>query len=177
MVMRHIPPHDDPEPPNRQAAFRRTLSQALGRGLFAGVVAGVACVAALVAMIGVRHTAGAGGPPYPWLWILAGALLPPVAGAACGAVFGVHIGVDADDRGLHAVPRSVRLSGPWPRIVDVRAERRRSRTVVAVYLDSGAVLRLRAPYDGLLLGHDPGFERKMFLLLNVWETHRNWHSP
>jgi len=49
--------------------------------------------------------------------------------------------------------------------------------VVAAYLDSGRVIRLRAPYDGGLLDHDPDFERKFFTLRNLWETHRNSRKP
>jgi len=60
-------------------------------------------------------------------------------------------------------------------IVALRAERRGSRNVVALYLDSQAVLRLRAPYDGRLLAHDPQFERRVFLLRDLWETHRRWN--
>ncbi len=171
MVIRHIPPHDDPEPPNRQAAFRRTPRQAAGRGLYLGILAAaVLALAAAVLLLGLR-VLEAHPPAYPWIWILIFGVLVVVV------VFGMPVGVDADDHGLHAVPRSLRLSASWPDIVDVRAERRRSRTVVVVYLGSGAVLLLRAPYDGRLLAHDPGFERKMFTLLNVWETHRNWSGP
>jgi hypothetical protein len=33
---------------------------------------------------------------------------------------------------------------------------------------------LRAPYHGRLLASDPGFERKLFMLRNLWETHRTF---
>lgn len=171
MVIRHIPPHNDPQPPNRQAAFRRTPRQALGRGLYLGILAAaLLALAVAAAFVGLR-VLGARSPAYPWTWISIFGVLVVVV------VFGTPVGMDADDRGLRAVPGSARLSAPWPAIVDVRAERWRSRTVVVVYLESGAVLRPRAPYDGRLLAHDPGFERKMFTLLNVWETHRNWGGP
>lgn len=171
MVLRRIPPHDDPQPPNRQAAFRRTPRQAAGRGLYLGALTAALLTVVAAAVLGGLRMLGARSPAYPWTWILVFGVLVVLA------VCAVRVGVDADDRGLHAVPRSERLSAPWPAILDVRTERRRSRTVVAVYLDDGAVLRLRAPYDGRLLAHDPAFERKMFTLLNVWETHRNWHGP
>jgi hypothetical protein len=45
---------------------------------------------------------------------------------------------------------------------------------VAIYLEDGSTLRLRAPYDGGLLGRDPRFEQKMFMICHLWETHRYW---
>jgi hypothetical protein len=63
---------------------------------------------------------------------------------------------------------------PWRLVVDIRAERRRWRTRVAIYLEDGSTLRLRAPYDGGLLGRDPRFEQKMFMICHLWETHRYW---
>ena len=41
-------------------------------------------------------------------------------------------------------------------------------------LDSGATVQLPLPYDGCLLGHDPGFEDKLFILRQLWEIHRRW---
>jgi hypothetical protein len=61
---------------------------------------------------------------------------------------------------------------PWSRVVDLRAERRGGRTVVSVYLDSGASLQLRAPYSGELFAADPRFESKVFALSNLWRSHR-----
>jgi hypothetical protein len=43
-----------------------------------------------------------------------------------------------------------------------------------VYLDTGQTAWLRAPYHGRLLASDPGFERKLFMLRNLWETHRTF---
>jgi len=39
-----------------------------------------------------------------------------------------------------------------------------------------APARLLAPYDGDLLARDANFEHKFFMLLNLWETHRNWKN-
>jgi hypothetical protein len=61
----------------------------------------------------------------------------------------------------------------WRRVVDIRAERHGARTVAAVYLDTGVVLWLPAPYDGRFLARDPRFEWKLFTLRNLWETHRS----
>jgi hypothetical protein len=75
------------------------------------------------------------------------------------------------------VPRTAGGDAPWHRIEDLRAERRGGRTHVAVYLDSGQVLRLLAPYDGGLAARDPQFERKLFMLRHLWETHRSFVLP
>jgi hypothetical protein len=54
----------------------------------------------------------------------------------------------------------------------MRAERRGGRTVVSVYLDSGASVQLQAPYSGGLFAADPRFEAKMFALSYIWRSHR-----
>jgi hypothetical protein len=59
----------------------------------------------------------------------------------------------------------------------VRAERRGGRAHVAVYLDSGQIVRLLAPYDGGLVARDREFERKLFMLRHLWETHRSFVLP
>jgi len=84
--------------------------------------------------------------------------------------------VEIDDRGVRPVPGAV-PGIPWEEVVDVYAERYGRRTVAALRLDSGATVRLPVPYDGCLLGHDPGFEDKLFTLRHLWETHRRWHTP
>ncbi|GAA3343386.1 hypothetical protein GCM10020358_42410 [Amorphoplanes nipponensis] len=61
---------------------------------------------------------------------------------------------------------------PWSRVVDLRAERRGARTVVSVYLESGASVQLRAPYSGELFAADPQFELKVFALSHLWRSHR-----
>jgi hypothetical protein len=178
MVLRRVSPHGDgrSEGPRLLAAYRRTRRQAIGHGMVIGVAVGVALFVA-GAIVAVARAAMSGGtwPDEP-RWLLAALVLPPAIGAAAGALSGGRTGVDADDLGIHSVPALPRSFGPWSAIVDIRTERRRSKTVVAIYLESGAMLRLRAPYDGQMLGHDPRFERKYFTLLNLWETHRNWRS-
>jgi hypothetical protein len=120
--------------------------------------------------------AGQPTPTNEAAWLLVVAVGPVAVGALAGLVAGVRVGADADDRGIHRVPAAPRSSGPWPAIRDIREERRRNRTIVAIYLDSGAVLQLLAPYDGRLLARDPDFERKVFTVLHLWETHRSWRS-
>ena len=164
------------EGPRLLAAFRRTRTQALGHGLFVGTLIGAAALAAGLVATLIRGMVSAREWPYAWLWLLLAVVLPVVIGGIIGTTTGCRTGVDADDLGIHSVPPLPRSFGPWPAIVDIRAERRRSRTIVAIYLESGAVLRLRAPYDGTMLGRDPRFERKIFALLNLWETHRSWRS-
>jgi hypothetical protein len=176
MVLRRVSPRSgdgQSEGPRLLAAYRRTRRQAAGHGLFAGVIVGVVLFV-VGSVTAVMRAAMSGGTwPYESLGLFASLLAPPAIGVVVGALTGFRTGVDADDLGIHSVPVLPRSFGPWSAIVDIRAERRRSKTVVAIYLESGAVLRLRAPYDGKLLGHDPRFERKYFTLLNLWETHRN----
>jgi hypothetical protein len=144
--------------------------------LFVGLIIGVALVAVGIVVIIVGWVDMGHSPPYPWAWLISALVVPTAIAAVVGGTSDVRIGVDADDLGIHSVPPQPRSFGPWAAIADIRVERRRSRTVVVLYLESGAVLRLRAPYDGLLLSRDPRFERKFFTLLNLWETHRNWRS-
>jgi hypothetical protein len=166
--------------PTLLVGFRWTWRQALARGLQLGAFLALAVIAVALAAVGVprlvdRLASGGGGsvnlPPLAWVAII---VVPLLLGAAIGLARGRHIGADVDDLGIHQVPSAPRSFAPWQRIADIRAERRRRRTVVSVYLDSGAMLRLRAPYDGPLLAHDPLFEQKMFNLRNLWETHRRW---
>ncbi|HET6213797.1 MAG TPA: hypothetical protein VFE14_13115 [Micromonosporaceae bacterium] len=154
------------------ASFRPTAAQAVGRGAYRGLLAGAALAVGggLAALV----TAEAG-------WLAVGVVLlfgGTAIGAVLGAATGRDAGVDADDLGLHRVPGYPPAwpppLAPWGRIADIRAERRRSRTGVVVYLDTGVVQRLAAPYDGPLLSHDPQFESKLFTLRNLWETHRSW---
>ncbi len=175
MVLRRVTPHVG-DGPRLLATFRRTRPQALGHGLFLGAVVGSLLFAAGLVATLVRDVTAHSVWPYPWLWLLLAVVLPVVIGGLIGTLTGSRTGVDADDLGIHSVPPLPRSFGPWPAIADIRAERRHSRTVVAIYLESGAVLRLRAPYDGRMLGRDPRFERKIFMLLNIWEAHRNWRS-
>jgi hypothetical protein len=86
---------------------------------------------------------------------------------------GVGVGVEVDDGGVRPVAGRLPRIG-WEEVVDVYAERYGRRTVAALRLESGAAVRLPVPYDGCLLGHDPGFEGKLFMLRQLWETHRRW---
>ncbi len=142
------------------ARFRPTWQQAIGRGLFLG---------ALLAVLGVTITliiALVATPP-PALWAL-----PPVlavAGVPAGVLLGRRSGTEITARGIRTATRPLE---PWSRVVDLRAERRGARTVVSVYLESGASLQLAAPYSGELFAADPQFELKVFALVNLWRSHR-----
>jgi hypothetical protein len=152
------------------ATFRPTSQQALGRGLYFGVLVSVVGVAAAVLAAAVLAWVGAGAPP-PWVWPLL-AFGPPLAGAGVGVVVGRRTGTEFGAGGIRT--RSVFADGlaPWHRVVDMRAERRGGRTVVSVYLDSGASVQLNAPYSGGLFASDPQFEVKMFALSYIWRSHR-----
>jgi hypothetical protein len=149
------------------ARFRPTGRQAAARGAFAGAVVG----AVLAGLVVASHlTAGRAG----WWTALAALGVPLAAGVLLGPALIRGSGADVDGQGIHPTPASPYSFAPWRRIVDIRPERRGRRTVVSVYLDSGVVHRLAAPYDGALLAGDPDFERKLFTLRNLWETHRSW---
>jgi hypothetical protein len=176
MVIRRLEPRADGPPPRVEAAFRPTVRQALGQGLYLGGLVGLSLATLGAGAAAVWWSAGRPEPDHTGLALLAVAVVPALLGGLGGVLLGVRLGTDADDRGIHRVPAGSRASAPWPEIVDIREERRRNRTIVAIYLDSGGVLPLRAPYDGRLLAHDPAYERKVFTLLNLWETHRNWRN-
>jgi hypothetical protein len=140
-----------------EAAFTPTWRQALRHGLFSGSVVGLAG-ALLAAAI-----ASVGSP----LW-LALAVTSVTAGMVGGALVGRR-GTRIDAGGI----RTARGHEPWSRVVDLRAERRGARTVVSVYLESGASLQLAAPYSGEgLLADDPQFELKVSALSHLWRSHR-----
>jgi hypothetical protein len=176
------------EPPRAAAAtvlarFRPTGRQALGHGLGLGALAAAGMALVLLAATGAPRVVDwlTEGPPrfrvrLPvelWLGGIGAALL---IGVLVGLSTTRHGGVDADDLGIHRVPPMPRSFAPWQRIVEIQAERRRGRTVVAVWLDSGEVLRLWAPFDGRGLSRDHEFEQKLFTLRNLWETHRSWEA-
>jgi hypothetical protein len=152
--------------------FRRTRRQVLGGRLYLGCLAAAAVALLLGVPLLVRWLGGTRDPAWRALAALGASLVPALVGLACGALGGPGPGAVADERGVRRVPQIPRADACWPAIVDIRAERRAGRTVVAVYQRSGLILRLRAPYDGRLLGRDPQFEDKYFTLRNVWETHR-----
>lgn len=163
------------------AHFRPTWRQVLGHGLSLGAIWTVLCLLAGLAavttpalvdqFVGTHLAADAGLPVGVWLALL---LAPGPLGVLIGVVGRRRVGVDLEDRGIQRVPRLPGAFRPWKEIVDVRVERRRGQAVVAVFLRSGVVLRLRAPYDGGLLGRDPHFEHKVFVIRHLWETHRDW---
>jgi hypothetical protein len=176
MVMRRIPRFTG-EPPQRVlASFRRTHSQALGHGIFVGLVAGAVLAGATVIAFLVRRIAGGHGPPYTSMWLIFAFMMPLIVGVLIGGSLGTRVGADADDLGVHVVPRPLNSFSGWPAITDIRAERRGQRTVIMLYMDNGTAVRLPAPYSGPILAHDASLERKFFTLLNLWETHRNWKS-
>jgi hypothetical protein len=142
------------------ARFRPTWQQALGRGLYLGSLSSVLGVT--IALV----TAAVTTPP-PWLWALPAALT--AAGLLGGVFRGRRSGTEITARGIRTAARSVE---PWSRVVDLRAERRGARTVVSVYLESGASVQLAAPYSGELFAADPQFELKVFALAHLWRSHR-----
>jgi hypothetical protein len=151
--------------------FRPTPVQALGRGGYLGGVLGVAASPVLLLAWGL--SAARAGIPC-WLAVAAPLVAGPVLGATFGLAFGRITGTDVDNLGIHPVPGRPGLYAPWQRIEDLRTERVDGRTQVAVCFDTGYVARLGAPYDGRLLAGDPKFERKLFMLRNLWETHRSF---
>ena len=142
------------------ARFRPTWQQAIGRGLFLGALLAVlgVTIALIIALVAT---------PPPGLWALPAALA--VAGVPAGVLLGRRSGTEITARGIRTATRPLE---PWSRVVDLRAERRGARTVVSVYLESGASLQLAAPYSGELFAADPQFELKVFALANLWRSHR-----
>ncbi|HET9516321.1 MAG TPA: hypothetical protein VFO77_01210 [Actinoplanes sp.] len=153
------------------ARFRPTWQQALARGVYLGVLVAIGAVAVtfVVAIGSLVFLAGDLPPVWVWASLLCG---PPVFGGAAGLVLGRRVGADIEVGGIRLVPGPRRSVEPWSGVVDLRAERRGARTVVSVYLESGAAVRLRAPYDGELLAADPLFERKLCTLAQLWRSHR-----
>jgi hypothetical protein len=153
--------------------LRPTRAQALGHGAYLGGLIGVAVGGALLVLVAGGVVTRFGG------WYAA--VGPLVAGLAVGGLAGVAFGrdegVDIDDLGIHLLPRTGETSLRWQAVDDLRAERRGGRIHVAVYLNTGQIARLGAPYDGKLLAGDPAFERKLFMLRNLWETHRYTRAP
>ncbi|WP_307872803.1 PH domain-containing protein [Paractinoplanes ovalisporus] len=126
---------------------------------------GVTLLAAMLTLTGFIE------PPRGVTWA-AMSLVPPLGGAMVGILAGRVTGTQISARGIRT--RSV-FNGdvaPWDEVVDLRAERRGARTVVSVYLNSGASVQLQAPYSGELFASDPRFEGKMFALSHLWRSHR-----
>lgn len=148
--------------------FRPTAAQAAGRGAYLGGGVGLAGALLLLAVGGPLVAA-----PALMGILLAVPVLLGVAGGAGGAVlFGRTGGTDIDDLGLRSVPARSDAFTAWQRVLELRVQRRGGRTQIVAYLDTGQVVWLPAPYHGRLLAADPEFERKLFMLRNLWETHR-----
>jgi hypothetical protein len=148
------------------ARFRPTWQQALGRGLYLGAVLSVIGLSAAL----LASWTSAQAPPG-WIWALL-AFLPSVAGALGGVLLRPRLGTEVDACGIRTITPFGCGVEPWSRVVDLRAERRGARTVVSVYLDSGASVQLAAPYSGELFAADPQFELKLFTLSHLWRSHR-----
>jgi hypothetical protein len=153
-------------------SFRPGWWQGFGRGAYLGAFAAapLGLAGAVLCLVGAPLCAST---PV-WLAGVAPLLLGPAAGGLVGAAFGRDAGADIDDRGIHPVPAAGDRYASWHRIEDVRTERVGGRTWITVCFDTGQVARLGAPYDGRLLGRDREFERKLFLLRNLWENHRSY---
>jgi hypothetical protein len=147
------------------ARFNPTWQQLLGRGLYHGVL-GSMVGGTLTILAWVASSA-----PPAWWWALL-TVAPPLAGALAGLLLGRRDRTEIDAGGIHTVTPFAQGVEPWSRVVDLRAERRGARTVVSVYLDSGASVQLRAPYSGELFAADPRFELKLSALANLWRSHR-----
>jgi hypothetical protein len=147
------------------ARFTPTWQQALGRGLYHGALASVLGSTLMIVAWAVS------GAPSAWWWALL-TIGPPLAGALIGVLVGSRSGTEIDARGIRTGTPFARGVQPWSRVVDVRAERRGARTVVSVYLDSGASVQLRAPYSGELFAADPRFETKVFAVSHLCRSHR-----
>lgn len=150
------------------ATFRPTWQQALGHGLYLGALSAVAGVTS--ALVVALAWPDSGGPPgWAWAAIVA---VPLLLGAVLGLAAGRRTGVEVGRRGIRTSSVLGEDEAPWSRVVDLRAERRGRRTVVSVYLDSGASVQLHAPYSGGFFAADPQFELKVFALSHLWRSHR-----
>jgi hypothetical protein len=151
--------------------FSPTWQQALARGLYLGVLGAAAGVSAalLATVVALAWTAPVGFPA--WVWVLL-AFGPPLAGALGGVLLRPRLGTEIDAGGIRTLTPFGAGVEPWSHVVDLRAERRGARTVVSVYLESGASVQLQAPYSGELFAADPQFELKVFALSHLWRSHR-----
>jgi hypothetical protein len=153
--------------------WRQTLSAGLRAGCAAtGALALVAGAATALPPLAERITGTTLGlpqlPALAWLAVL----VPVPLGVLGGLLLGRQLGVRLDGIGVHPLSFAPQSDAAWARVMDIRTERRRRRTVVVLCLRDGSIVRLRAPFDGGLLGRDPQFERKLFMIRHVWETHR-----
>jgi hypothetical protein len=149
------------------ARFSPTWQQALARGMYLGVLVSVIAVSA--ALLGAMVPDAVTPPVWVWAALAVG---PPLAGAVGGALLRPRLSTEVSARGIRTVTPFGAGVQPWSRVVDLRAERRGARTVVSVYLESGASVQLQAPYSGELFAADPQFELKVFALSHLWRSHR-----
>ncbi len=145
--------------------FRPTWQQGLGHGLYLGLLGAVVSVATGVILALLWSV------PPGWVWGVT-VFLPLSSGAVAGLVAVRRTGVVVGSGGIRTSSVFEEGEAPWSRVVDLRAERRGSRNVVSVYLDSGVSVRLHAPYSGGLFAADPQFELKVFALSHLWRSHR-----
>jgi hypothetical protein len=109
----------------------------------------------------------------------------PIVAAAVAASFGIlmiiikslitpMVRVTVDGVGLHPSLVGGRSRGfaAWRSVIDIRTERRATRTILAIYLESGAIWRLQAPYSGVALARDPDFEQKVDLIRQRWQDYQ-----
>ncbi|MET0424482.1 MAG: hypothetical protein ABW046_11435 [Actinoplanes sp.] len=155
------------------AMFRPTWRQALGRGLYLGGLVSLAGLAIAALVTAVAMLLGDLAPPPVWLWVLVTGG-PLTAGAVVAVPVGRRTGTQISAGGIRTCSAMTGQDclATWNEVVDLRAERRGGRTVVSVYLDSGASLQLHAPYSGELFASDPRFEGKMFALSHLCRSHR-----
>jgi hypothetical protein len=151
--------------------FRPTWQQIFARGAYLGVLGSVLAVSVglLVTTVALDWTASTAPPPWVWTLLACGPLLGV---APAGMLVQRRLGTEAVAGGIRTVTPSGEGVEPWSRVVDLRAERRGARTVVSVYLESGASVQLRAPYSGEFFAADPRFEQKVFALAQLWRCHR-----
>ena len=161
----------DDESVSAPARFRPTWQQSLSRGLYLGLLASAIAVCAGLFAVPTAHALlGVDLPPH-WFWL--GLVFGPTLRCGAGGVLlGRRVGTEVDAGGIRTVTPFAGGVEPWDRVVDLRAERRGTRTVVSVYLDSGASVQLSAPYSGELFAADPQFESKVFALSHLWRSHR-----
>jgi hypothetical protein len=146
--------------------FRPTWQQSLARGVWLGAL--ISALALGVTLLSVLFGAL---PPPPLVWAALG-LGPSLLGAPAGLLWRRRSGTVIDAGGIRTESPFAAEVEPWSRVVDLRAERRGGRTVVSVYLASGASKQLSAPYSGEFLAADPRFEMKVFALSHLWRSHR-----
>jgi hypothetical protein len=153
-------------------SFRPTASQALARGACRGAAVGlgVGCVLLCLAAAGFADRLDA----PTWLLGVIPLVMLTTVGGVSGVAFGRAEGTDVDGWGVRSVPAPVGPAAAWQHVADLHPERRGGRIRVALQLEGGQVTQLPAPYDGRWLASDREFERKLFMLRNLWETHRSF---